>query len=597
MIRVLAAIAASLCLSQDLHAVQLDMPAAAAQDPFARQQLSARSAALGVAFEPLSDGMDALDENPAGLAQAKTWGLGLHQHSYLLDLSQQGAVVAGPWQSWGLGLGGRYLNYGAFDDRDGNGVLTGHSQVADFAGRLGAAHSLWSGADAGLTLGMGTQKVAGNAPVFSLAAGLQTRLGPLWRAGVSTGYRMAANGVAGGLEALRAGLAWSPLKGDIQSILALGASLEEAGQLRLGAGAELSYQAYVVRASFQTKPGNEDVDALGQWSLGFGLNEEDLRLDYAFRPLGDLGTDNRFSVSFLMPDAAQTAAATENAGSAWLWQPGTWQLSVHGGAARYLPYSAEDLESLFKITGASTDFSPATAAFGGVSVGMEMDTGWLTEIGTDVLALRRFHVRQVFSGALSSDIDENMQPLLFYASASYRWRLASGWSVSAGLQGGYGYLLTTLTNELPSLGLKSTVTGSSSGYSAMPLVRLEHQLGQTQSLGVELGYRLLSFGQSSGGSSSIDIGNFSGFNLALRWALAVKRGLAPTAEASPFSGSDPEKSRIESSQRWRALGDLRLKEGNRDKAREAYKKALAADPKDPDLPEIIWNLEDSPAKP
>jgi hypothetical protein len=565
-------------LPAGLRPAQMDLPAAASVSPFTRQELSARSAALGVAFSALSGGIDSLYANPAGLAEAKRWSLGLNHHQWLLDITQQSMLAAGPWKDWNVGIGGRYIGYGKFDDRDISGAVTGQTQLADQSIRLGFSHGLPLGFSAGAAAEIGTQKIAGDAPVASGSAGLQSRFAGNWQGGLSMAYRAQANGVAGGLEGLRGGVSWAPVLGELRNTVALGASLEPDSQLRYGLGMELAYLDYALRGSYQARGGADASDPLAPWSVGFGVKRDDLSLDYAFRPLGSLGNDNRFSLTYLLPESGsgQGSSSEENG----LWNPGTWLVSIHGGAMAYLPYSSSDLEKSFNGTGATTDISPGQALLGGLSVGLELPQNWLVEAGAEYLTPRRFHLRQDIAGSLFSDIDQKMQPLLAYGNVTYRWRPAPGWALSAGAQLGYGYLLSTQHTELPILGLKTDTATTNSAISAMPLLRLERQLGGTQSLGLEAGYRYLRFGQGAGGST--DIGDFSGFTAALRWAMAVKKAApaAPIINAPPASVSS-----------WKALGDLELKEGRRRQALDAFKEALKLDPQDETLKAFVEHLE------
>src|SRR5262249_31443518 len=152
-------------------------------------------------------------------------------------------------------------------------------------------------------------------------------------------------------------------------------------------------------------------------------DQEDLRLDYAFRPLGDLGSDQRFSLSFFTPGTAQDGSAKEESAESGLWLPGAWQLSLHGGGAYYLPYSAADLEAPYKTFRDAVDISPNYAPLGGLSLGRELGGGWLAELGAEALAFRRIHSHLEGFGLFDFDSEQSLQPLLFYVASAYRWPL------------------------------------------------------------------------------------------------------------------------------------------------------------------------------
>jgi hypothetical protein len=618
---------ALLALAQPVLADQTTFSAAQAVQPLLHQPLSARAAALGPAFEPLLDDSGALEGNPAGLSSLGRWELGLNYQQYLLDMTQQSVVVAGPWAGLELGFGLQQANYGAFDDRDATGAINGSGSLSDYAGRLAASVAPWNGLSLGLSAELATDQLTGS-PASSGMAGLRYEIDPAWVLGLDGGLAFPGQGSLG-VEPLSLSLGWRAAWGpEIHSLVALGGSAQAQGVNSLGASIELSYQSYALRAGYQPSLASADAQASSTWSLGLGAGLGDLRLDYAYLPLSTLGAANRLSLSYQFSTGTASTAPDLVESDPSLLRGGSWWLAVQGGGYYPFPYKSADLGASFQdpLYTASSDFSSDIAPVAGLSVGYEVGGDWVAEAGGSLQTPRHWHVKtEDSSGNLQTDQSQDLQPFLLYAELGRRWKLSPDLSLVASLQGGAGFLEEDSQIKIPLLGIDSSASQLDYTYEASPLLRLDRRLNATQSFGLEIGYRLMDF--SSGGTGSTNALDFSGITATLRWTVLLSAGkpaapvLAPVllpqdaaidANVKESQALELEAATARNENRdgdalsllkkstaldpasitaWRALGQLQLSLGMREDAVQSFEQALSNEPNDVELQRYVKRLK------
>lgn len=285
-----------------LLALMLTPPAAFAAETasFLELPVGARAAALGGAGTALADDATALYWNPAGLA-----GLEKRDAAFShAELSESTRLDFGGYAQPGaggvLGAAFTYLSHGALSGRDAAGRPTGSFGASDAALALGYARREEVGA-AGVTLKYLRSHIAeAEAQSLAVDAGVRRQDGALTTA-------LALRNIGPGLRyadqkndlplAAAAGVGYK------RGALLLGLDYEyrpRVGQNDAGAGAEWEAKPGVyLRAGYSTKGaigGGSSLDAAKGLAFGLGVRLGALRVDYAVKPMGELGRAHRFDV-------------------------------------------------------------------------------------------------------------------------------------------------------------------------------------------------------------------------------------------------------------------------------------------------------------
>jgi tetratricopeptide (TPR) repeat protein len=272
--------------------------------PLADMGDGARAIAMGSAYVAIDGDISTLAWNPAGLANLPDPQITLDHDFYLQDLTEDVisfAMPAGDWGAWGLSVG--YLSYGTLTGRVANGVPTGSLSAGRWEGRLIYAHSLILGFSAGLGLHLNDEAIPGNGASFTNIAG---DAGVIWKPfhtlslgasyqnfGTSQGYYIADS-------VIRVGSAYSfDWMKDQEGIFAVSGSFEPFGVNRLQAGLEDQLgQLLALRAGYLCSLVNNQWQGLTGFTAGLGIHLNDLSIDYAYEPYGDLGESNRISLTY-----------------------------------------------------------------------------------------------------------------------------------------------------------------------------------------------------------------------------------------------------------------------------------------------------------
>ncbi len=262
--------------------------------------LGMASAYVGLAQEPAT-----LLANPAGLAWLKSAEVGLHHRSALLGSSQECILLGLPMESWGgMAAAFSYRDHGNFEGRDELGRLAAPYLASAFGWKMGWGRPWGRRAALGLGAAFNRLNLAG----FTYDS-LALDLGGLWKvwSALQAGASICNLGtdLAGSprTSSLRLGLAWQE-GGNLPHALILAAAWQfqpGAAQLfQVGMEQSLSGMAFL-RAGYQLSDQDAALGGLGGFSAGLGLRLGAVRADYAYVPMGLLGSHHSLSLSYFFP--------------------------------------------------------------------------------------------------------------------------------------------------------------------------------------------------------------------------------------------------------------------------------------------------------
>jgi len=260
----------------------------------------ARALGLGGAYSALGEDADSVYWNPAGLARLEKKEVAA-SHAELFAQSRHDFLAYAHPTAMGTFAGAfTYLSQTGLDGRDAMGRPTGSYQASDSALTAGYARKTeW--ADLGATVKYLRSHIASTE-----AQGMAFDLGARKTLGALILGAAARN--------LGPGLKYEDQRNDLPLRIVAGGAYKLAGGHALafeltngprGAGTDAAfggeYQAIkgvALRAGYATRSvgGGTGFDAARGLSLGVGLRNERLSLDYAVLPMGELGTSHRFSL-------------------------------------------------------------------------------------------------------------------------------------------------------------------------------------------------------------------------------------------------------------------------------------------------------------
>lgn len=280
---------------------------------------SARGIALGGAFTAAANDASAVYWNPAGLAQVPRLSIAFMHARYVADIAYSAAAGAARINdSSVLAAGLRYLDGGAIDRTDIDGLTRGKFNPRSYVAELGWGQSIYDLSDSEMDVAVGvavkairTDLGAGTAAVgYASDYGLQARF---YSASHTYDVGVAAQNLGMGQKfdkvrdsmptRLRVGGGMRPVK----PLLLTAEILAPINNVPHGAaGAEWTLEMeraakVALRGGFNSLTAQSLGFASGL-TFGFGIAVSDLSFDYAFVPLGALGSQtHRLSVSFNLP--------------------------------------------------------------------------------------------------------------------------------------------------------------------------------------------------------------------------------------------------------------------------------------------------------
>ncbi len=266
---------------------------------FLRIDSGARSEGMGGAFTAVSDDVNALTWNPAGLALLQHPEVGYLRMIYLSDISYNFGGVALPIPDGEntIGLGGGVVNLGvpAFDSTLG---IADPVSAGDNAFFISGAYRIKNIVSFGITGKYIMRNVAGyNASAFGGDVGVLVTPGDRLRIGAgvfNVGQSVQFVAASDPLPTIALlGLAYEVVKVPHHSLLVSAETAYDLGSQSDAGAAGLEYwfdQVLAVRGGYAG-------DVYQQhWTAGLGINLNIFQMDYAYAPLGTIGDTHRLSL-------------------------------------------------------------------------------------------------------------------------------------------------------------------------------------------------------------------------------------------------------------------------------------------------------------
>lgn len=279
---------------------------------------SARGVALGGAMTAITNDASSIYWNPAGLASVPRLSATFMHAQYVADITFDDFAYAQRYSDAAVAAAGvRYLDGGSIAQTDVNGLAVGQFHPRSYVAELGWGQSIYDLSDSEMDVAMGV-----SARGFRTDLGLATADGFGGDFGVQSRFYTSLltydlalvvqnMGYGQKFDQTRDSL---PLRvkfaGAVQPLRALTLTAEAAAPINnspYGAGG-VEYSLDIdrgIKAAARAGVNTQTYQALGFASImsfGLGLQVNDFTFDYAFAPLGPLGSaTHRISFSYNLP--------------------------------------------------------------------------------------------------------------------------------------------------------------------------------------------------------------------------------------------------------------------------------------------------------
>ena len=288
---------------------------------------TARATAMGSAVVAVPQGSASLLWNPAGLSRLDCKEAAIHHNSGLGDTIQETAIFGMPLgeaqgDCKGGTLGGiaaslGYVNYGSFSGRDILGLPANSYHAGDYSGSVGWGMELLPKFSGGIVLKANQSNFAGKRyNAYTSDLGLMYALTPkidlgLTYSNINLGSKVGDSKLVSGW---RLGAGWAVAK---HWLLAASGELQNSAVNRFQLGTEYlvgnleeKNNILALRAGYQANFPKPQLSGLTGLTLGLGYTfAHAWTLDYAMVPAGELGTSNKFSLTYKFdcPEKAKPA--------------------------------------------------------------------------------------------------------------------------------------------------------------------------------------------------------------------------------------------------------------------------------------------------
>jgi len=279
---------------------------------------SAKGIAMGSAMTAVTDDSSSIYWNPAGLSKVPRLSTTFMHAQYVADITYEAISYAQRVNdSSVLGAGVRYLDGGTVAQTDLQGVQNGTFHPRSYVGEVGWGQSIYDLSDSEMDVAMGitgkairTNLGIASASGFASDIGIQARF---FTTGLAYDVAFTVQNVGTGQKfdqvrdtmptRIRLGGAVKPIRNLTLSIEGI-APINDAPYVASG----VEYAVEIERGITGYARGGVNTltyESLGTssiMSMGMGIKLNDLTFDYAFVPMGVLGTaTHRLTISFNLP--------------------------------------------------------------------------------------------------------------------------------------------------------------------------------------------------------------------------------------------------------------------------------------------------------
>ncbi len=280
---------------------------------FLNLQVGARAAAMGGAYSAVSDDASAVYWNPAGLIQIPKLSAVFMRAQYLESISYQYAAYA-QRLSYDSVIAGSALmtDIGAITQTDINGATLGSFTPRDEVFTISYSKAILELSDKDTDVSMGVSAKYIKSQILDSAKAYAVDFGVMTYNFSDIPYRLAvtATNMGGGLRydqelnplplTFKLGASINPFR---NFLLDTDIVMPKQSSPSVRVGAELAttpneLTRLCVRAGLDTQRMN---DGLGGFTIGLGATLHFFSLDYAYVPMGELGSTHRISLTFDFP--------------------------------------------------------------------------------------------------------------------------------------------------------------------------------------------------------------------------------------------------------------------------------------------------------
>jgi len=280
---------------------------------FLNLPVGARASAMGGAYSAISEEASAVYWNPAGLVQIPKLSAVFMRAQYLEEISYQYAAYAHRL-SYDTVLAGSVLltDIGSIPQTDISGNTLGSFTPRDSVYTISYSKAILEFSDKDIDVSIGVSAKYIKSSIVSSARSYAADVGVMTYNFSDIPYRLAvtATNMGGGLTfdkesnplplTFKLGAAVNPFR---NMLVAADVVMPKQNRPNLLLGAELAtapneLTRLCVRAGLNAQKMRESVGGL---SLGLGATLHFFSLDYAFIPMGELGTTHRLSLTFDFP--------------------------------------------------------------------------------------------------------------------------------------------------------------------------------------------------------------------------------------------------------------------------------------------------------
>lgn len=280
---------------------------------FLNLPVGARAAAMGGAYSAVSDEASAIYWNPAGLVQIPKLSAVFMRSQYVADISYQYAAYA-QRLSYGdvIGVSALFTDIGSIDNTNVDGGRIGTFSPKDQVYTLSYSKAILEFSDKDMDVSMGVSLKYIRSTIIESAKSYAGDIGIMTYNFKDIPYRLAIT-----VSNFGQGMRYDQASNTLPLTLKLGAAVNPFRDMLLTTdvliakqnatnflfGAELATEPneltrLCLRAGLNTQRMSDGLSGL---TLGVGATLHFFSLDYAFVPMGELGTTHKISITFDFP--------------------------------------------------------------------------------------------------------------------------------------------------------------------------------------------------------------------------------------------------------------------------------------------------------